>query len=173
MLCCNLDVTWHFIHHSLPVYTADCRFHSHFIFAFYFHSLRTWILQPMRERRPIYISDCSLQTYFTTSVPANQADTPLALNTVPRLLQCQVPLLYSGEIISFCGLGNCKSWWLVSHVCLSCRQRRVSGLFDALVHGCTNFWLAWAALSKEESSWATYIICRSPKIMPPIYFREN
>lgn len=28
---------------------------------------QTWILQPVRERKPIYISDCSLQTCFTTS----------------------------------------------------------------------------------------------------------
>ena len=28
----------------------------------------------------------------------------------------------------------------------------------ALQHGCPNFWLAWAALSEEESSWAANIL---------------
>jgi len=39
-------------------------------------------------------------------------------------------------------------------------------------HGCPTFWLAWAVLSKQEMSYATFTV-DTPKVMPPIYFHGN
>lgn len=41
-----------------------------------------------------------------------------------------------------------------------------------LRHGCPTFWLAQAALSEEELSWAVCTLA-GLKVIPPIYFLET
>lgn len=83
MLCCNLDVTWHFIHQSLPDCIAGCRLRSHFIFAFFFpfspnflSNLNPATSEKKKTHLPLRLLTSDMFHYICTSKPSRHTAGP-------------------------------------------------------------------------------------------------